>query len=687
MESRPADPTVDLEPGVVPDPVPGPEAAASSTAPAPPASAGPALRPRRRRRLSLKRIVPAWSISVIVHAAVLMTLAAATVSSQDSLRKVLNIDSALVAAPTGAEPEILNVYADPSDAPRERATGDEHETMAGYPVPGDPGPTEVEGSSLAAVNAGRVSRTPLFKGPGAKGQKAAAETGIGAGSGIAFNRSVLQMNPTAPALDIGLVGRNGIKGDPSFGVTDVGQALDQLAREILRHLKQHRLTVVWLFDESTSMRDDQQAILEKFDRVTTELKLGVEPEKGKKSAPPQTHAILGFGEKLDPIQTKPTPDIDTVTKAIRNLKVDSTGIENTMQAIKTVVDQYSGLVTKDHRVVLVLVTDESGDDGTQIEEAREALRSRRVPLYVIGRQSIFGFPFAHHYYKDPTTSDVYYPVIRRGPESADVEMYQWDGLYDRWDEQPSGFAPFELGRLTRETGGIYFILPSEETMRVRQREKAYSFAQLKEFMPEYENRQVYVDRRNHSPLRRSLQEIVANSKNFYYRREFPVDSQALVQMANEEATKATARLNTLLEIQTRLEQLSKVSEREVHRRWRAHYELMLASTVAFEVKAYEYRALMAKIVNSPPSPAKPPPQGAELLWIVDHNPEPIAPKNETAKKYAEAERLLKQVVATYPKTPWGDLAQDILNRGLSVKLNELARNLKYYERAQYVPKY
>ena len=95
------------------------------------------------------------------------------------------------------------------------------------------------------------------------------------------------------------------------------------------------------------------------------------------------------------------------------------------------------------------------------------LKKYKVPLYVIGRQSIFGFPFAHHRYVDPTTKDVYHPVIHRGPETADVEIYQWDGLYDRWDEQPSGFAPWELARLTKDSGGIYFLLPSEEFMRMR----------------------------------------------------------------------------------------------------------------------------------------------------------------------------------------------------------------------------
>ena len=151
----------------------------------------------------------------------------------------------------------------------------------------------------------------------------------------------------------------------------------------------------------------------------------------------------------------------------------------------------------------MLVTDESGDDGADVEEARQALKKYKVPLYVIGRQSLFGYPYAHHRYVDPVTKDVYHPLIRRGPETADLELYQWDGLYDRWDEQPSGFAPYELARLTKDSGGIYFVLPSEEFMRVRQREQAYSITQLKEYLPEYDNRLTYVEKRNSSPLRQT----------------------------------------------------------------------------------------------------------------------------------------------------------------------------------------
>ena len=79
--------------------------------------------------------------------------------------------------------------------------------------------------------------------------------------------------------------------------------------------------------------------------------------------------------------------------------------------------------------------------------------------------------------------------------------------------------------------------------------------------------------------------------------------------------------------------------------------------------------------------------GLVITWVVDHNKAPLAPQSETAKKYAEAERLLKEVIARHPKTPWADLAQDTLDRGLSVHLNEWHHDPKYYERLQSVPKY
>ena len=90
---------------------------------------------------------------------------------------------------------------------------------------------------------------------------------------------------------------------------------------------------------------------------------------------------------------------------------------------------------------------------------------------------------------------------------------------------------------------------------------------------------------------------------------------------------------------------------------------------------------MAQIAKKPPRPSKQSTPDMAVTFVVDHAKEPLASKNETAKKYAEAKKLLGDVITKHPKTPWADLAQDTLDRGFSVILNEWHHNPKYDERA------
>jgi hypothetical protein len=630
---------------------------------------------KRRQRRALKVDAPAWAISVAVHVAVLMFLGLATFSSEVK-HVVANINSALVANPTGAD-EMVHIYADPSNTPRDSAVGSE----------GSPTGSEQAGGGATAsggIGSGLPSATPRVAGVGRGiGEKTSLP-----GVKVVANVSGLGLLPATSKLGVDLGGGGMIGGDVTYETSDVGVALDQLAREILRHLGQHKLTVVWLFDESESMKDDQRAIREKFDRVASELKVNADAASKKKAAEvPLTHAIVGFGNDLHFELEKPTPNVDLIGQAIEHLKIDDTGTENTMHALAEVINHYAGRITKDRRVLIVLVTDESGDDGSYVEEAHQAAVEHKVPIYVIGRQSLFGYERAHLRYVDPVTKDVYWPAIRRGPETADIECLQWDGLHNRWDEQASGFAPYELARLAKDSGGIYFLLPSEENMRVHRQERAYSMATLKEYIPDYDSRLEYVERRNKSEFRRTLYDVIQVTKDFPFRWRFPIFPAELIPLANEAGMAATDRLKVLLAIQNRLEGLQKLREREPSKRWQAHYDLMLAQIVTYQVKAYEYRACLAEMVKTLPKPKKMPTADLTVEWDLHHSPIPKAPKEETAKKYAEAQKLLRLVIERHPKTPWADLAQDELNRGLSVGRTEFTHTPKYYDRNKLVPKY
>jgi hypothetical protein len=655
------------------DPVP-PEA------PAPPVDRATARKLRRRRRV-IRRTIPAWAVSLALHLVILTVLATWTFSNPE-VRKILNIDSALVSNPGGAD-EMVKIWADPSNQPRDQAAGAEGGSAAAPAGGGGGG-----GGPFGGVGTGPPSNTPYVPGGGGNINEKNGLPGVNV---VAHVSGLGLATIATPSMDLG--GGGMIAGDVTYGTKDIGEALDQLVREILRHLTQHKLTVVWLFDESESMKDDQKAIRQKFDRVTTELKLNVDSATKKKDSAALNHVIVGFGEQIHYVLKKPTLDIDQIGTAIDRLKIDETGTENTMHALADVINNYSSLIAKDRRLLIVLVTDESGDDGSYVEELHQLVTRQKVPVYVIGRQSLFGYHRAHLYYQDPVTKDVYWPEIRRGPETADIEMLQYDGLHDRWDEQPSGFAPYELARITKATGGIYFLLPSEENMRVHQREKAYSIKDLKEYVPNYESRAAYVAARNKSEFRRTLYEIIQLTRprdgnpGFTFRRHFPINPEELLPAIQEAGGVATLRLNDLLQVQKKLESLERLRDRETEKRWQAHYDLMLAQIVAYQVKAYEYRACLKEMAAKPPRPSKMPTPELVVEWVIDHSHDRKAPKEETAKKYLEAEKLLKRVIERHPKTPWADLAQDELDRGLGAQRNEWHHNPKYDERAKLVPKY
>jgi hypothetical protein len=638
--------------------------AADGTTPAEP-------KPKKKKRRRRSRWdAPAWVVSLLVHLGILSVLALAGAGVRQASKVVANLNASMVDTELSGQQaeELVHILADPSNAPRDQAVGS---TITATPGgvggigSGPPSATPSIGSGVATVS----ERTSL---PGIK---------------VAVQPSGLALLPVAPARDLG--GGGGIAGDVTYETGDVGQALDQLAREILRNLGEHRLTVIWLFDESGSMKDDQQAIKSKFDRVATELKAST--DANPKTAGALAHAIVGFGDSIHYDLEKPTTDIETIRRAIDRLRVDETGNEKTMHALADVIGHYSRLISKDRKLLIVLATDESGDDGEYVEEARQAVVGRGVPIYVIGRQALFGADTAHLLYIDPVTKDRYWPAIRRGPETAGKEALQWDGLHGRWDEQPSGFAPYELARLVKDTGGIYFLQPSEEGMRVRQREQAYSIVTLKEYVPDYESRAAYFERIKRSELRTALVEIIQATQGFGFREHFPVVPDQLGEAVITAGQEAETRLASLILIEKKLRSLEKLRDRDPEKRWQAAYDLMLAQIVTYQVKAYEYRACLLEMVGLARKgqlrPSKLPSPQLVVEWAIGHSKDHKAPKGETEKKYAEAERLLKRVIERHPKTPWADLAQDEFDRGFGCQWGEWQHSPSYDERAKLVPKY
>jgi len=180
------------------------------------------------------------------------------------------------------------------------------------------------------------------------------------------------------------------------------------------------------------------------------------------------------------------------------------------------------------------------------------------------------------------------------------------------------------------------------------------------------------------------------TRGYAFKLGFSINLDEMIPQATESIGAATARLNGLLAIQKRLESLRLARDREPDKRWQANYDLLLAQVVAYQVKAFEYRACLEEMVQKRPKPKKMPnPPQLQVWWELGHSKTPKADREKTAKKYAEAERLFKQVIEHYPNTPWADMAQDELNRGFSVAWWEVDHvpSPTRAAREKFVPKY
>ncbi|MEI7922042.1 MAG: vWA domain-containing protein [Planctomycetota bacterium] len=638
-----------------------------------------------RLKKSLKAL-PAWLLSVVFHFLLLMFLTLVTYATAPPMEKIKSFDASPFDTKVAPE-EILHMMADPSDDPVR--------TLAASAMAGDLAKTEKPSATPVLSEAGKYMRPEDLL--------------------VDVVVPKVSMDFVSPVASQILQGQAGFKGDVQ-PAQDVGEALDQLSREILTRLGRQRVVVAWLFDESESMRDDQQAVLAKFNKITDDLGARVDQMSEKRSeveagsdvaetdpkkrtdrrkaraeTDPLRHAVIGFGEQFELMQD-PTADKAKIAAAVNKLRVDTTGTENTFQAVAKTLQRYASLVGQDQQLIVVVVTDESADDYMNIEDVTAACKRLRVPVFVIGRQAMFGTDRLQYRWVDPQTRDVYWTSIRRGPETAAFETLQWDGLHPRREDQPSGFAPYDLARLTKETGGRYFILPTAENERVRQREKAYNYSAVKELAPDYEGRPAYLLRRNKSVLRSTMAQIIETTQNFGQREEFPINIQETLPAIVQATNLARERYALVVAMEKRLRALEKDRDREPERRWQANYDLMLAQLVYAQVKMIEYVALMeawAAAIQSgkAPVPNNKPIQGRLVTWTVWHAGPPVAPTKKTEKPLAEAKRLFGIVIEKFPGTPWADLAQDLMGKGFSVMRGENVRSTIYQERAKLIPKF
>ena len=499
------------------------------------------------------------------------------------------------------------------------------------------------------------------------------------------------------------LGAKAVMGETGAVVEGYGAAMSRISRELLRLMRERKVVVVWLFDESESMKDDQAEIRDQFHKVYEELGIAAKEATAAgrrgKAARIQDEALLtsivGFGAQTHYLLETPTSDLPQIRAAIDKIAIDESGKENMCQAVRDVIGKYRILAGRqDRKLVVVIVSDESGDDGQFLEEAVAEAKRADAPIYILGREAVFGYPYARMRYVDEQYGLTHWLQVNRGPETAFVEALQWDGFGRRYDAYQSGFGPYEQVRLAKESGGIFFLLPGEEedlTGPGSADRRKFDFLDMKEYQPKLESRREYLEVRQRSKnFRARIYDVIAALNPYEVKaldvREihWPIELPAFREEAKKNFDKAVQGLVLANQAVAVLEQIKPFREREESHRWRAAYDLMYAQTLAYRVRLFQYLLVLDAQVKAGNMPKDP----KNNVWNMRVRPKLLPPDpqqvkltkvdpKELEKQLQQAEDLFGYVIEQHPGTPWARRAQHELSRGFGVEFVEGFRDPRY----------
>jgi len=477
-----------------------------------------------------------------------------------------------------------------------------------------------------------------------------------------------------------------VKGSVGNSVKAASGAVDRMTQEILMSMQERETIVVWMFDQSASLMEQREEIVQRFDRIYDELGIlqaaGHASFENKKQ--PLLTQVYAFGSEIKPLLKNPTPSLTTIKDAIKSIERDSSGIENVMETVVVAAKDHASYRRIDkttgkpkNNVMLIIVSDESGDDKDRVNDAIRICNQHQMPVYVIGVPAPFGRTNTEVKWVDPDPEfdqSTQWALVSQGPESIMPERLRLDstGTFGDLNMIDSGFGPFHLTRLSYETGGIYFAVhPNRNTKRrVKKWEtKSYSASIqhffdpkiMRRYKPDYVSNQTYLARLKASDSRSAL--VKAATFTTTGTLESPVlRFEKLNEATFVTAVSAAQQTAAIVEPQiNRLYEMLKAGEEarpdEISLRWQAGFDLAIGRAIAAKVRASSYNAMLAliktKLKFDPPKDKKTPQNNTWVLVPADI----VETGSQDTKLLQKANNYLNRVIEEHPGTPWALLAQ------------------------------
>lgn len=450
-------------------------------------------------------------------------------------------------------------------------------------------------------------------------------------------------------------------------------AVDLITNEIAASLRENETTVVWLFDSSLSLRARRDAIADRFEAIYDQLdQLGVRGEGRLLTV------AAAFADKFALLTDEPTEDIGPLAQKVRSIPEAQNGTENVLSTVDAVVNRFLSQRSRQRRnMMVIIVTDERGDDMQNLETAINRLKRYGIKVYCVGNSAPLGqvHEYVNWTYDDGVVQSL---PIDRGPESAVPELL----TLPYWGRGPetlsSAYGPYGLTRLTAETGGLYLL--AEEASR------GYPPAVMRNYAPDYRpvaivEAEMRKNVAKQAIVRAAMLTQQPDRENVIPmpRRVFPAENDTALRQAITEAQKPMAIVDYhLQELATILDQGAKDRDKLDTTRWRAVYDLAVGRVAALRARAYGYNTVLAEMKVSP----KPFEKKNSNQWALRLDEE-VAGGPAVKKIVETAKEHLSRVIDEHPHTPWADLAALELSTPMGwswVEQNDLV--VRFGERAE-----
>ncbi|WP_145293839.1 vWA domain-containing protein [Crateriforma conspicua] len=462
----------------------------------------------------------------------------------------------------------------------------------------------------------------------------------------------------------------------------VAQAMETVQAAIKGQLTQGDLLVAWLFDSSTSLKENRAVMANQASAFFNELKLS---SRSKSVYQGQLYgAVIAYGRRHQEIQ-RPTKEMTDVLAAMRRLPVDSSGYENVMGSIQDTLRQYRDRRVGPDRMMIVILTDESGDDLPMLENTIQHCRHYRVAVHVLGATSVFGREITRQVIDGRRVARV-----RKGPETPMPETflagfwYQNEPPTDRrhakafpWcggifrEAVPSGFGTYALSRLAVETGGGYTLFDRKDPDPAIGQ---YDLIDSPGYHPSLQSAEDYSREVRTSSLRQYVFQAVQISldPNFpapppaqlpsaYYRVDpFRMDApedhlrrvgerNQYVQSLDEVTRSLIAARDRLLVLERNFEAVQDwqpLWDAESSPRWKAAFDLTRGRVLAWIVRTNEYLAATRSISTGAMEVAN------HVRWI----PTDVLQVPLNRPLAGQARKHLDRCVRLHAGTPWATFA-------------------------------